>query len=73
MALMNVVFDAKRMRPACALLQAILGGDQGIANAFDSDTWLTASTPDMRLYRVTPDELRKLVKMAAKRPEREDR
>lgn len=57
---MKIVFDIKRMRPACALLQAVMGGSQGIAHGFDSDTWLLVPTPDMSVYEITPEQLKQL-------------
>lgn len=60
---MRIVYDATLKRPACALLQAVLGGDGGVANHFDSEDWLIAPTPGMHTYEVTPDQLKKLVKI----------
>lgn len=63
---MKIVFDTKLRRPACAILQAVLGGDQGIANRFSSETWLISPTPDMSCYEVTEGQLTQLVEMADK-------
>lgn len=58
---MHLVYDYKLFRPACPILQAVLGGDQGIANRFDSDTWLTEPTEHMSLIEVTETELLHIV------------
>lgn len=56
-----VVFDTKRMRPACALLQTAMGGTPGLANLFSSECWLTHATPDLKAYEITDEQLAKLV------------
>lgn len=56
-----MVYDCKLRRPACALLQAVLGGDDGACTVFDSRHWLLSPTPDMRLYEVDQDRLRDLI------------
>lgn len=57
-----LVYDLKLRRPACALLQAALGGDAGIANKFPSEHWLIAPTPDMRTYKMTDKDLEDAIK-----------
>lgn len=61
-----VVFDTRLKRPACALLQAALGGSPGIASNFPGKSWLLVPTPDMRCFRATPEELTILIKMTEK-------
>jgi len=56
----KIVFDITLGRPACALLQAAMGGDQVVAQAFPSEAWLLTPTPDMALYEVTPEQLQAL-------------
>lgn len=58
---MKLVFDITRMRPGCALVQAGLGGDLGIASHFPSETWLQTPTKEMGCYEVTPEQLAALV------------
>ncbi len=42
-------------------MQAALGGDLGIAGHFNAESWLTAPTPDMRVYEIPEEEFRKAV------------
>ncbi len=59
-----IVFDAVLKRPACVLLQACMGGNNHVvAELFDPKTWLIAPTPDMKLYRVSQEELGMLAQM----------
>lgn len=58
----RIVFDVTRLRPACALIQAGLGGSWSVASNFPPVSWLLHPTPEMRLYEVTPDELAALVR-----------
>lgn len=64
---MKLVFDMKLKRPACVLLQAVLGGDKGIANRFSSELWLIEPTPDMKLYEINKEQLDKLVEYMDKK------
>ena len=57
----RLVYDLKKMRPACAILQAVLGGDQGMANNFPSEHWLINPTPDMKAYEISNQELAKVI------------
>lgn len=53
----RLVIDIKLKRPACVLLQAGFGGDNGILHQyFDSEDWLVAPTADMRMIEGTPEE-----------------
>lgn len=36
----RVAFDLELCRPGCAIIQAAMGGSDGIANVFPSETWL---------------------------------
>lgn len=51
-----IAFDLELMRPGCAMVQAGLGGDPRLCAEFESSTWLTHLTPDMRVYRVESHE-----------------
>lgn len=53
-----IVFDFVLMRPACALLQAALGGDTGAFQRHfgGRGNWLLAPTPGMKLWRGTDEE-----------------
>ena len=59
---MKLVFDIHKMQPACSLLQVVFGAPGSACRDFDARTWLTGPTEDMKLYRVTPDELKTLVR-----------
>lgn len=61
---MKIAFDVKLRRPACAILQAVYGGDEHALARFDADTWLVNPTPDIKLYEVTTEQLKQLVVMA---------
>lgn len=56
----TIMFDTKEMKPGCAIIQA-LGGSPGIANEFDTSVWITAPTPNMRLYEITKKQLETLI------------
>jgi hypothetical protein len=57
----KLVYDLSLKRPACAILQAVFGGDQGIAGSFPSEHWLTAPTPGMKAYQISNEELGKVI------------
>jgi hypothetical protein len=61
---MRVVFDTQLRRPACAILQAALGGDANIATLFPSESWLTSPTDDMSCFEVDERQLGILIVMA---------
>lgn len=56
-----IVFNVDKMRPACAILQTALGGDQGIAHLFPADTW-SVDPNGLKLYKVSEGQLDQLVK-----------
>lgn len=58
---MRIAFDAKLMRPACVILQAAFGCGPSIAHRFPTTSWLLAPTPDMHVYEIDEDNLKKLV------------
>ena len=58
---MKLVYDVKLKRPACAILQAVFGGDPHLAGRFPSETWLMSITPDLKLYEITEDQLERLI------------
>ena len=59
---MKIAYDIKLLRPGCTLLQAAMGGDPLIAHEFDTEDWLLAPTEDMRMYEITKEQLKILVK-----------
>lgn len=63
---MKVVFDVVQRRPGCAILQAVMGGDQHVATLFSSETWLISPTDDMRCMEVNEDQMAQLIVMAEK-------
>ena len=60
----RIAYDITLKRPACAILAAMYGGDLAAVHAFNSDDWLVERTPDMKVYEVTPNQLRQLVEMS---------
>ena len=61
---MKIVYDARLKRPGCVLLQAMGGNVPNFSKLFPSESWLVAPTPDMKLYDVTPEQLKRLVEIA---------
>jgi hypothetical protein len=60
---MRVVYDIKLRKVGCVLLQAAMGGDPEIAKRIPNEDWLINTTPDLRLYNITPEEVEQLVRM----------
>ena len=58
---MKIAFDIELMKPGCALLQAAMGGTEGIANYFDSRDWIIAPTKGMKIYEVDKAQLLQIV------------
>lgn len=56
------------MRPGCVLLQATFGCEGRMADHFDTKHWLLAPTDNLKVYDVTEDQLKQLVKMTEKEP-----
>jgi hypothetical protein len=55
------------MKPGCVLLQASYGCESCIAHEFDTRDWLLAPTPDLKVYEVTEEQLKKLVGMTERK------
>jgi hypothetical protein len=63
-----VVVDVEQRRPACALLQAVFGGDGGlVSELFHGEAWLTAPTDKMRRLTATKDEWKRFAELVNKR------
>jgi hypothetical protein len=60
---MKVAFDIELMRPGCVLVAAALGADMEPCSHFDTDSWLLAPTPGMRVFETTPEQLKTLVRV----------
>ena len=52
----KILFDIKEMKVGCALLQAAYGGDPSVCNRVDVRHWLVETTPDLKLYEVSPEQ-----------------
>lgn len=63
---MRVAFDLHLMRPGCVLVAAGMGADTEPCAHFETDTWLLAPTPGMKVFETTPEQLAKLVEMVGK-------
>ncbi len=59
----KIVYDMKLKRPACALLQVVLGGDLGIVNQIPSEQWLLVPTKDMKCYAITDEQFSSLIRV----------
>ena len=59
---MRFLYDAKLKKPGCVLLAAIAGTSRAPIHLFHE--WLTAPTPDMKVYEVTEEQLKKLVEIS---------
>lgn len=60
-AVKTLVYDPVHNRPACVILQAVMGGSVEVGDMFPSESWLLAPTPDMKTYKVTDEEIAILV------------
>ncbi len=63
---MLIAYDIKLMRPACALIAAILRANPACSAKFNTRHWLLTKTPDMCVYPVTPKQLEQLVQLTEK-------
>jgi hypothetical protein len=59
----KIAYDTVLKRPGCVLIQAALGGDIHLTSEFETKYWLLAPTPDMRVFEVTPEQMKKLIKI----------
>jgi len=64
MTTQKIAFDPVLKRPGCALIQAAMGCNPTIAQAFPSETWLVMPTDHMQVFEATEDQLVKLIAMA---------
>lgn len=65
-----LAFDFKLGRPGCVLLQAAMGGDRNVVMKIDSKYWLLHPTPDMKLYKLTGQQVGHLIKKFDGHPKR---
>lgn len=64
----RLVVDVKQRRPACAILQAVMGGDHStLSSLLPSTSWLTSPTEDMRMIVGTREEWTQFGSELAKR------
>lgn len=66
----KIVYDPVLKRPACILLQVMGGGTVTSEDIFMMGDWLTETTPNMRLFSVTDEELEVLKKISLKKAKR---
>jgi hypothetical protein len=68
----RLVYDLDLKRPACALLQAAMGGDSHALYevGFTSEDWLISPTPGMRLIAGTLDEWHRAVEITHRNKEK---
>lgn len=64
-----LLYDTDQRRPACALLQAVAGGDHHFLSAtFPAKTWLVSPTPGMKRLAATREQWRGLAGRAESTP-----
>ena len=56
----RIVYDPVLRRPGCAILQAAYGCPGSLASLFDTQDWLLAPTPNLRVHEVTTEQLNQL-------------
>ena len=61
-----LVYDITLRRPGCALLQAAFGVPGSIAARFPTEDWLLSPTPDLKVYTLTDEQLKKVIAYHAK-------
>ena len=61
---MKIVYDPILKRPFCPILQAVGGGDPGIASRFPVESWLVKPTENIGLFLVTEQQLSDLIATA---------
>lgn len=59
----KIAYDTVLKRPGCVLIQAALGGDSRLASEFETKYWLLAPTDNMAVFEVTPEQMKKLIKI----------
>lgn len=69
----HIAFDCVLCRPGCVLIQATYGIPGSIALEFPTESWLLAPTPDLKVYPLTDDILKRLKKMVRDRLEKDTR
>ena len=63
-----LAFDISLMRPACVLVAAGMGANTRLAHEFPLNSWLLAPTDNMRVYRITDEQLTQLIQKVKNRP-----
>jgi hypothetical protein len=64
---LTIAFDLEKMRPGCILIQVTMGATctaELLAVLGLTDIWLLAPTKNMRVYKTTFDELKRVAKLA---------
>jgi hypothetical protein len=59
----TIAYDATLRRPGCVIIQAAYGTDADIS-LFPTESWLLMPSQDMKVYKVTEEQLKKLVEMS---------
>ena len=63
----KIAFDIDEMKVGCVLLQATYGCDPMLAERFNTDHWLLAPTPGLKVRPITEKQLDQLVTMVEAR------
>jgi len=58
------MYDTTLLRPACTLLQAAYGATVSNADLAELGEWLVSPTPDMAMYELNEEQMKKLKVMA---------
>jgi hypothetical protein len=59
----TIAYDTTLKRPGCVVVQRGLGATISNEDLHRMEGWLTAPTPDMKVYEVTSEQIEKLVEI----------
>jgi hypothetical protein len=64
----RLVYDLDLKQPACAILQAAMGGEHlYLSRHFTSDHWLVQPTPGMKLMEASDEQWKKVAEITKRR------
>ncbi len=57
----KLLADLKLKKVGCVLLQAIYGGDRGLATRIGNEHWFLSPTEDMKLYEIPEEQCKEII------------